>query len=494
MAADDPFADIGSKASDPFGDIGAPSATKDVFKQIPAGLVAGVEAIPAFPAQAVGLVGTYLEPAIERAVGYFSPTKAAEMRAAAQERRDFGAALREKYGAPGVESYLPKPETTAGKFARTTAEFVPATVAGTRLALPRAVGVGTTAGVASEAAGQATEGTPFEPAARVVAPLVAGTAAMRQAERATARAALPSIAELDARGAAGYDAWRASGMSLTPQASPTYAFITRGELQQRGLTDVTADQTHRVLQRMERQPATTPQELHAAYQELGNVARNARDANERLAANMAQERLLQFMENPPAWTVAGGDPAQAVGLLREANANWAAARRAENLNRRIATSETRAGSNYSGLNLENELRRRVGVLGEETVRGGFTPDEQRAFRQFAEGSYLSNVRRYARGILGGGGGLGALAAGGAGAGIGGSLGIDPLTYAGGTLLTGLALAKLGNRASLSQARQLEDMLRARSPLAVQTAAPPPMAAAPLALLPPTGNTLATLGE
>jgi hypothetical protein len=519
MATDDPFADIGAKSADAFSDIGAPSATADVLKQIPSGLAAGLAEVPAFPARAANFLSATVGPAITSGIEYFAPGKAAEMRELERQRLERVAAFAQQR--PGAEHYLPEPQTPAGRVVRTGFEFVPSFVLGgaralapgqtitqyaAREAVPaaRLAGAGATAGVTSELAGQATEGTKAEPVARVVGGLAGGTAALRASEAAAARAATPTIAALDARGGALYDQFRASGLQMTPQASPTYAFVTRGELQQRGLTDVTADATHRVLQRLERQPATSPQDLHGAYQELGAVARGAKDANERLAAQLAQERLLQFMENPPAWTVAGGNPAEAVGLLREANANWAAARRAENLSQRVTKAELKAGSTYSGLNLENELRRRVGVLAEPNVRGGFTPAEQAAFERFAEGNIGSNTRRYLKNLLGGGGGLGALGAGTVGAGAGQYFGIDPLTYGGGALVAGLGLAKYGNLRSLAQARELEAMLRARSPLAAQTAMPRPPGALPLVALPPSLggdeqsrarlNTLGSLGD
>lgn len=67
-----------------------------------------------------------------------------------------------------------KPQTTAGKYAETVGEFVPSAMAGPggvvrKLAMQAAV-----PGVASEAAGQATEGTALEPYARAAAAVGAG--------------------------------------------------------------------------------------------------------------------------------------------------------------------------------------------------------------------------------------------------------------------------------------------------------------------------------
>jgi hypothetical protein len=224
---------------------------------------------------------------------------------------------------------------------------------------------------------------------------------------------------------------------------------------------------------------------------LGSIAKKATDSEERLAANIAKERLLGFLENPPPWVVQGGNPAQGATLLKEANANWAAKMRAENLDRRITAGELRAGSNYSGLNLENELRRRVGVLSDPNVRGGFSPAEQQAFEQYAKGNIASNAPRWIKNILGGGGGLGTLAAGTAGFGAGQYFGIDPLAQVGAVTLGGLGLAKYGNMRALNRARELQLMLLSRAPYAAQTGVPGTRAYGALTTLPPT---LANLGE
>jgi hypothetical protein len=69
---------------------------------------------------------------------------------------------------PGLDY---KPQTTAGKYARAVAEFVPGAMLGGKATIGsmarNAVKFGAVPGVASEAAGQAFEGSPYEGAARV---------------------------------------------------------------------------------------------------------------------------------------------------------------------------------------------------------------------------------------------------------------------------------------------------------------------------------------
>jgi hypothetical protein len=69
-----------------------------------------------------------------------------------------------------------KPQTTAGKYAETIGEFAPGLIGGPSGLARRAITQVAIPGAASEAAGQATEGTKAEPYARVAAAIAAGVA------------------------------------------------------------------------------------------------------------------------------------------------------------------------------------------------------------------------------------------------------------------------------------------------------------------------------
>jgi hypothetical protein len=67
---------------------------------------------------------------------------------------------------------LPKPQTTAEKYVHTAAEFIPGSVVGPGGLLRKALQYGVTPGVASEYAGQRTEGTALETPARIAGALL----------------------------------------------------------------------------------------------------------------------------------------------------------------------------------------------------------------------------------------------------------------------------------------------------------------------------------
>lgn len=115
-----------------------------------------------------------------------------------------------------------KPETTAGKFAHTVGEFVP----GSLIPAGRVrdvVAYGIIPGLASEAAGQYTEGTSAEPVARTAAALVAGGAGAWANARGSAGSAISEAA----RGATPQQLQAAE--TLFQQAQQAGIPITRAE-------------------------------------------------------------------------------------------------------------------------------------------------------------------------------------------------------------------------------------------------------------------------
>lgn len=103
----------------------------------------------------------------------------------------------------GVTGELYKPQTTAGKFARTAGEFLPSSLLGPGSLASRVL-TGGAAAVGSEGAGQATEGTSFEPYARI-AGAFAGGALPSAAARAISpmpaqQARQPFVQTLEAEG------------------------------------------------------------------------------------------------------------------------------------------------------------------------------------------------------------------------------------------------------------------------------------------------------
>ena len=112
-------------ADDEIGSTVRPYAV-DALKQAGAGLVTGVEAIPAAPAQAAGLLGRLAEKVLPSS--FISPE-------AQQQQRALHDVIKQNRG-EGIANYLPEAQTEFGKSVRGIMEFVPSTVASTGLSIP----------------------------------------------------------------------------------------------------------------------------------------------------------------------------------------------------------------------------------------------------------------------------------------------------------------------------------------------------------------------
>ena len=127
---------------------------------------------------AIGLLG--LPGDIAQGIGNVSDYVAEKVTGERPQRAGSGRSIGEILGSQNLRKQyealtgpLYEPQTTAGRFAQTVGEFLPASGGG----LANAAKFAVIPGVASEAAGQATEGTGFEGAARAVTAVGAGLGA-----------------------------------------------------------------------------------------------------------------------------------------------------------------------------------------------------------------------------------------------------------------------------------------------------------------------------
>lgn len=174
----------------------APNTAVDMARSIPGGLAKGVAGIMGLPEDARQLINTGLDKGSEYVAGLISPGAKATMQAinakAEGQNLPIGSANINKAMSAPTGGYY-KPQTTAGNYAETIASFAPAGIGGgaaslvgrtvnglTRVALPA---------MASEAAGQMTQGTAAEPYARAAGALVGGGVG----------AVLPSVAKTGVR-------------------------------------------------------------------------------------------------------------------------------------------------------------------------------------------------------------------------------------------------------------------------------------------------------
>ena len=277
----------------------------------------------------------------------------------------------------------------------------------------------------------------------------------------------PSIEALKSAATAGYNAPEVLGLEIQPRSLTDLAQRIQGELSSSGIADVLAPKTFAILGKAEKAPpgaTVTGQNLETLRRMLGEAAGSA-DATERKAAMVAQKMLDEFRSAVPARDVIAGDPAAAAATVQGARANYGAAMRAQTIDRKLTTAELRAAAANSGMNVGNTIRQRIAdILVNPAKQAGYSADELAQMKRIVEGTRTQNIIRGVGNLLGGGGGLGAVASAAAGAmATGGPGAIAPVV--------GYGLKMLQNSLSLRQVEKLSELIRSRSPLAGRLTGP-----------------------
>lgn len=153
----------------------------DVAQALPTGIIKGAIGLAGLPGDAARFLGQGADAAAEYITGKPLP---ADFKANAPAASVGGARLTKDFESVTGELY--KPQTTAGKFAQTVGEFIPSAGRGVANQLRFAVAPG----AASEAAGQALEGTSLEGPGRALAAVATGGLAALASRPATANAAV----------------------------------------------------------------------------------------------------------------------------------------------------------------------------------------------------------------------------------------------------------------------------------------------------------------
>ncbi|HEX5509823.1 MAG TPA: hypothetical protein VFX37_15085 [Pseudolabrys sp.] len=311
----------------------------------------------------------------------------------------------------------------------------------------------------------ATLASPVAPAGLTAAPTIAKTE-------------IPTADTLKAAADAGYDAARSSPLVLKADAVKNMASGLQDQLNQKGILPAFAPDTHAVLNALQNPPAggfATGGNLISAREALRLASQNFTNPREALAANHAISGLDDFIENPPAGSVVAGSPAAFAKIARDARGNYAASKRSDLVNGQVDVAEGNAAAANSGQNIGNALRQRFNsVLKSDKASSGFTSDELAQMERVRDGTLAANAARFGGNLLGGGGGLGAVASAAVGAGALGPGGAA-------APLVGYGLKKFSDAMVRREIAKLDEMTRARAPLAQSMNLAPP--ASPLTVLP-----------
>lgn len=297
----------------------------------------------------------------------------------------------------GFTGQFYKPQTTVGKFAETVGEFAPAALAGPGGIARRAVTQAVIPGLASEAAGQATQGTAWEPAARIGGALLAGPAAVSGADkiaRAVGRETSPTVAALRSRADQLYKEADNSGVIIHKNSIKNAVDDIKNTIAKEGVDATLHPNSIAAYKRLE--AATQEHQSLKGAEILRRVVSDAAQSGttaDRRIARIIRDKLDDFTENLTGKDVFGQDPKAAVTALSEARSIWGRVRKAETIERLVERAKNRA-QQFTGSGYENALRTEFRQLAQNEKRmGRFSKAEQSAIQNVARGGPVNNVFR-----------------------------------------------------------------------------------------------------
>lgn len=464
----------------------ASSGMGDVAKSVGSGLVGGTTAVLGMPGDFLNAADQVTKPVagwmMDRIFGQRSPEqqKAADVY---RSEHPVSGVLPTSSGmnaaienvVPGATSY--EPQTTAGRFAKSAAEFVPGalTLGGARTlpqAASAAVRYGLVPGLASEGAVEAThaEGTVAEPFIRTVAAIGSGGLSSRLG--AAPKTPLPSTEEIKALSQDLYKQAEKAGLLLDNASwAPTIDDIGQVVMRAGAHPEITP-QAVAALKELKKVQGISPslQEVDQVRQIIGNVARG-NDPNERRLAGMMLDKLDSYMSSITSKDVLTGDK-RAVPMIAQARNLWKTKSKAETIDDLLYRAENAVGANYTSAGMETALRQQFRALANNPNRmRAFSLPERAMILKVVRGAPVQNaLRRW--GKLAPTGMLSMVMSPGAGAAAGTVLAGPVGGVIGGVALplSGRVAKTLATNKTLGNVRSLDEMVR--------SAAQPPHAALP----------------
>jgi hypothetical protein len=387
----------------------------------------------------------------------------------------------------GVTGEFYKPQGESERLANKMGNFASAVIGGPESLIIKGLTRVAAPAVASEAAGKLTEGTAAQPWAEVGGALLGAggaTAGMRKfQELVAARAAaklIPSTDDIKAAARGLYQHPDVAAVQIHPAAVSDLADTISTDLQHgpnSGFRPANEPKVFSAVDELntaakENRPATIA-DIDSVRQVLGGLAKEkdsiGQPTRQAAAASRAIDQVNDFLPNLKQPDLLAGDAAKANDILDTARQNWAAYKKASQVQNLAGNAELNAASSHSGANIQNATKQAFKPLlkNDAAKVASWTNEEKDALNSIVRGTWTGSAARAAGNVLGGGGGLGMLL--GAGAGYEG--GGIPGAIAGAA--AGRAFKMIGNRSTLNAVDHLDTLIRSRSPEALKIAAQTP---------------------
>lgn len=356
-----------------------------------------------------------------------------------------GQQLREKaaYVTDGATEY--KPQTTPGEYAATIGEFTPGALA-LGGANPTSFAVNAVApAVASEGAGQLTEGTVFEPYARVAGALVGGVGANSVANRMSGAPKVPTAAQI--KESAGYQELKPVMQQAKIDKTQFQKIIDgiRAEADDFGMTTQQKGEFNGILNDWAKRGKNggSMYDLEVMRRSLSNAGQDVtKPANQALSGKLVDylDDAVDAIPGGSQVTSSGATIDETKDALNLARETYRTGKKADIVEKALNAAKNQATGVENGLRVQ--FRK---ILDNPKTAKNFSEVEKQAMQDVVKGNFSTNAMRWlgtfgvpidqARNFIG------SLAGGGVGSTIGSYLG-GP----GGAAIGGIALPAIGTAA------------------------------------------------
>lgn len=265
------------------------------------------------------------------------------------------------------ESY--RPHTVAGEYTRTVGQFAPGAVAGPG-SLGRKVAMTVVPAVASETAGQLTEGTKAEPYARAAAALVGGVASAGRAPSQVKQAAqgAPTREALREESNRLYTTMREAGIRYDANEYANTVARMASDLRKKGFRSSTAGAAREVIRDLADDIGRSPDfdDVNGMISSIGGKARDLRaqgQHQEAAALDIIKDHLDDF-ESGAAMVSNKPMPREQFDLLRQSARSTALKNiKARTLEEIVANADTYQAGREAGIRngISNLLRSKRGI-------------------------------------------------------------------------------------------------------------------------------------
>ena len=441
-----------------------PSTLGDVATSFGRGVVKGAIGLAGLPGDVSNMVGRGVEKAGEFLGA--KPVPVPELGGGPPSSSDITQKVE------GVAGKFEEPKTTAGKYAQSVGEFVPSAFVGPGGALTKAATT-VAGGLVAEAGGEfAPEG--WEQTGRFAGGLIggvgAGVGAAETAERSLGRQ-LPGQAENYKAAKASYDMIKKAGVKIDPNAVNTFLGTVEQDLQSNFITR--AGEGREIFPAMDKAKDGDLAELMDLHTRLGKVKPNRGELYE--AAVTVRPQIREFIENLQQPQLLTGNPQFVSQVWQHARDTWRVHAKLSEVEQAAEAATTRKMATGRGMNWNTFRQEFKKILLSDDKTRGYSDEAVNKIEKIVRGTVAQNAARYGsamapqRGVLGAAPAAFALAAG----------GIEP---AGIVATIGEVSHLLEGYLTNRQIKQLEDLIKRKSPLAPKQTLPDRSTIVPAAAL------------